>query len=774
MNKKILKTLEFDLVKAQFAPFLASEQGRYELDHLAILFDKDKIQKQFDELLEFNQVVAENGPITILRTKDVTEILKRLQLQASLFGPEFLAIKRLISAGTRIKQYFANAVNVEFPNLEESLEKIIENKELTRLLSVFDEAGVLMDSASKKLSELRTAIKQDESAIDKIMQDMLSRHASDLTENLITIRNERKVLPVSAGNKSKIPGVVHDISSSGQTLFIEPNAAVTRNNSLNQKKIEEKNEVARIYTELSEKLLDYVPELQQTSWLIGKFDLIKAKSEFMKKYAATIPELSTDGEIHVYQAAHPLIEQRKVVRNDILFANDLNTIVITGPNTGGKTITMKTLGLLTLMAQSTLPITAAENSKIAIFEEIFADIGDEQSIEQSLSTFSSHMTHLIEILEQADHKSLVLLDELGAGTDPKEGAALAKAILEELGQHHIKTLATSHYPELKAYGLETDGVENASMEFDVEKLRPTYRLLLGIPGRSNAIEISKRLGLSESIIETAKSEMNETETDVNGLIERLEVQAHEQEEATAEIKRLKTDSEKIHSQLTRDQKSFERERDKMIESAREKAAEIAGKAREEAQSILKNLNDKMQLKPHEVIAGMAELDKLVPDLSKNRVLKKAKASRGLKAGAEVLVTSFGQRGKLIRLEKDGRWQVAIGTITAKVDEGDLEVLDTVEKPSAKNKNISRKVSSNVKAQLDLRGTRYEEANLEIDNYIDQALLANLSSVTIVHGIGTGVIRNLVKQKLQANKHVKSFEYAPVNAGGSGATIAILK
>ncbi|MBB5888131.1 endonuclease MutS2 [Lactovum miscens] len=774
MNNKILKTLEFDLVKAKLEPFLATEQGKNELRNLQIFTNADKIQEEFSQLAEFEEVISQNGPLNILHTKDISEILKRLQLQASLSGPEFLRIKRVISTLGRIKQYFKEATNIEFPSLGLLLDKIFENNELVHLLSIFDDSGALLDTASSKLYELRTEIRQEQSAIDKIMQDMLNHHAADLTENLITIRNDRKVLPVSAGNKSKIPGVVHDISSSGATLFIEPNAAVTRNNNLNQKRIEEKNEVSRIFMELSDKLITFLPDLKQASWVIGKFDLIKAKSEFMRRNEAIIPSLAHDHDIQIYQARHPLIEANKVVRNDILFSNDLNSIVITGPNTGGKTITIKTLGILTLMAQSGLPVTAGVGTKIALFDEIFADIGDEQSIEQSLSTFSSHMLHIIEILTKANKNSLVLFDELGAGTDPKEGAALATAILEELRSRKIKTLSTTHYPELKAYGLETEGVQNASMEFDIENMRPTYRLRLGVPGRSNAIEISRRLGLSESVIEAAKVELNDNETDINGMIERLESQVHSQEEATAEIKRLKLDSEKINKQLISEQRALEREKDKLIDSARTEAAEIAGKAREEAQAILKQLNEKMQLKPHEVIAGMAELDKLIPDLSKNRVLKKAKASRGLIVGAEVLVTSFGQHGRIIRLEKDGRWQVLIGSITAIVDESDLEILQTVEKPSTKLKNISRRVSTNIKAQLDLRGTRYEEASLEIDNYIDQALLTNLSTITIVHGIGTGVIRELVKKKLQANKHVKSFEYAPMNAGGSGATIAQLK
>ncbi|MDR2977625.1 MAG: endonuclease MutS2 [Streptococcaceae bacterium] len=775
MNKKILDILEFDQVKAKFAPFLATAQGQAELSNLSISSDPVKIHNWLDELSEFAALVSENENPQLLHTQDLTEVLKRLELNATLSGPEFLAIKKILSATTRLRQYFETIQNINFPVLAETTDKLSDLSALTKLLSVFDEAGVLMDNASPALSDLRRGMKRDQEQIRMIMQDLLSKRSADLTENLITIRNERPVLPVRADSKSKIHGVVHDISSSGQTLYIEPSAAVERNNALNQKRIEEKNEIARIYAELSEKLVIFVPEIRQSAWVLGRIDLIHAKNEFLKRHHATIPEISVNKKIELFSAIHPLLDEKTAVQNDILFSENLNTIVITGPNTGGKTITIKTVGLLTLMAQAGLPITAAAGSSIAIFSEVYADIGDEQSIEQSLSTFSSHMTNLVQILRSANSDSLVLLDELGAGTDPKEGAALAQAILEELRRRKVKTLATTHYPELKGYGLETNAVSNASMEFDIERMEPTYRLRLGVPGRSNAVEISSRLGLAENVVQAAKELLDDGNSqDINALIERLEAQVLAEENKLIKISRLEQENDRLNAELTQEKKDFDREKARLKAVAESEAAEIASKARAEAQVILKQLNDKMQLKPHEVIEAMANLDKLMPDLSKNRVLKKAKADRGLREGAEVLVTSFGQHGRLMKLEKDGRWQVAIGSVTAKVDEADLEVLITAEKPKAKSKSFSRQVSSNIKSQLDLRGTRYEEAAMELDNYIDQALLANLGQITIVHGIGTGVIRDLVQKKLAKNKHIKSFAYAPMNAGGSGATIAVLK
>lgn len=775
MNEKILKILEFDKMKTLFAPFLVTAQGVYELTKLRPSKDPIKIQREFDQLSDFLAVTQENGELHLLKTSELTEILKRLELDASLLGSEFLIIKKFVSSVIQVQQYFDNAENVSFPTLHQLTDKLANFSKLSTLLSIFDdETGILLDTASDKLYGLRQSIKRNEIQVRKILQALLSKHTSELTETLITIRNDRQVLPVRADSKSKIQGVVHDISSSGQTLYVEPSAAVVHNNAIGQARLEEKNEITRIYITLSKKLHTYIRDLRQSAWALGCIDFIKAKQIYLTRQEATIPKISTDKTIKLLAARHPLIDAQKIVANDIIFDNKANTIVITGPNTGGKTITLKTVGLLTLMAQAGLPIPTARGSQVTIFDEVFADIGDEQSIEESLSTFSSHMISIVEILRCADSHSLVLFDELGAGTDPKEGAALAIAILEALRNRKVKTLATTHYPELKAYGVETENVTNASMIFDIDNMRPTYKFQLGIPGRSSAFEISRRLGLPNEVIDVASGLLSDDEHDVNALIERLEEQAHELNDRLIHTKQLEEKNIKLENSLQRDTAALARERARAIEVAKQEAITITTKAREEAQTILHQLNDKMKLKPHEVIDAMAQLDALIPDLSQNKVLKHAKAQRGLQVGAEIMVKSYGQRGKLVKLENDGKWTVAMGTITTKLAEEEFEVLKSALEPKTKSKHITRSVRSNIKSQLDLRGTRYEEAALEIDNYIDQALLSNLNQITIVHGIGTGVIRDLVQQKLSKNKHVKSFFYAPMNAGGSGATIAVLK
>ena len=466
------------------------------------------------------------------------------------------------------------------------------------------------------------------------------------------------------------------------------------------------------------------------------------------------------------------------------FDEDLTVIVITGPNTGGKTVMLKTLGLAQLMAQSGLPILADKGSRVAIFQEIFADIGDEQSIEQSLSTFSSHMTHIVEILNTADSNSLVLVDELGAGTDPQEGASLAMAILEHLRLSQIKTMATTHYPELKAYGIETQHVENASMEFDTATLRPTYRFMQGVPGRSNAFEIARRLGLNEIIVKEAEN-LTDTDSDVNRIIEQLEAQTVETQKRLEHIKDVEQENLKFNRAVKKLYNEFSHEYDKELEKAQKEIQEMVDTALAESDSILKNLHDKSQLKPHEVIDAKGKLKKLAAqvDLSKNKVLRKAKkekAARAPRVGDDIIVTAYGQRGTLTSQAKNGIWEAQVGLIKMSLKADEFTLVRTqaeAQQPKKKQINVVKKAkktsSDGPRARLDLRGKRYEEAMQELDAFIDQALLNNMSQVEIIHGIGTGVIRDAVTKYLRRHRHVKNFEYAPQSAGGSGCTIATL-
>ena len=778
MNKKILDILEFDQIKAQIARSLSTSQGQNEMAHLSPISDKARIQKWFDELSEFGTIVQENGPVPLSNTADLTEILRRIELDASLASQEFAKIKKVLRLANETRHFFEQAVNVSFPVLGQTIDKFVDVAYLLGLLQVIDSAGALSDTASDKLHTLRQNIKKGDAEVKKILAEILSKSQSSLTESIITIRQGRPVLAVRSDSKNKVPGIVHDMSASGQTFYIEPNRVVQLNNDIAQKKIEEKNEVARILRELAEAIKPHIDDIRQNTWLIGQIDLINAKYRYQVAQKATVPLISDHKAIKLYAARHPLIDPKVVVANDLFFDQTLETIVITGPNTGGKTITLKTLGVVQLMAQSGLPILADLGSQVGIFTEIFADIGDEQSIAQSLSTFSSHMTNIVSILGQVDAKSLVLFDELGAGTDPKEGAALAISILDFLKSKHVKTLATTHYPELKAYGVESDGVENASMAFDLDNFRPTYRLVQGVPGRSNALEISRRLGLPTQILAEAAGFLTEDEHDVNVMIASLEQKNQEMLESAKQIKVLEKDNELLHHDLSRALETFNRDREKELNKAREEAQDIVKVAVEEADNILKNLQEKSLLKPHEIIDAKHQLGELAPeivDLSKNKILKKAKAKRGLKPGVEVLVLSYNQRGNLVRLVKDGRWEVQMGLITTKLSEDEFEPIEpeeTVKK--TKTKAVKKTVTSNIKAQLDLRGVRYEEAQKMLDDYMDQALLANLHQITIVHGIGTGVIRDMVREYLQRSRHVKSYTYAPQNAGGSGASIVTLK
>ncbi|MCJ1993614.1 endonuclease MutS2 [Lactococcus piscium] len=778
MNNKILVTLEFDQIKAQVSQSLSTSQGQAEMQDLAPITDRDRIQKWFAELVEFGYIIQENGPVPLANTADLTEILRRIELDASLASQEFAKIKKVLRLVNETRRFFENAVNVSFPVLSQTLDKFVDVGYLLGLLQIIDSAGALADTASSHLFSLRQTIKKSDSDVKKILAEILSKSQDHLTENIITIRQGRPVLAVRSDGKNKIPGVVHDMSASGQTFYIEPNRVVTLNNDIAQKRIEEKNEVARILRELAEAIKPHIPDMRQNTWLIGQIDLINAKYRYQLANKATIPTISDHKAIKLYDARHPLIDPKTVIANDLFFDQTLETIVITGPNTGGKTITLKTLGVAQLMAQSGLPILAGHGSQVGIFTEIFADIGDEQSIAQSLSTFSSHMTNIVKILGQVDHKSLVLFDELGAGTDPKEGAALAISILDFLKARHAKTLATTHYPELKAYGVETEGVENASMAFDLDNFKPTYRLVQGVPGRSNALEISRRLGLDSSILTEAAGFLTEDEHDVNVMIASLEKKNQDLTISVTNIRTLEKENKLLHQDLSKSVETFKRDREKALNEARQEAQDIVKVAIDEADTILKHLQDKSLLKPHEIIEAKHQLGELAPelvDLSKNKVLKKAKAKRGLKPGVEVLVLSYNQRGNLIRLAKDGRWEVQMGLITTKLSEDEFDPIESEEiTKKVKTKAVKKTVTSHIQAQLDLRGTRFEEAQKQLDDYLDQALLANLHQITVVHGIGTGVIREMVREYLQRSRHVKSYTYAPQNAGGSGATIVTLK
>ena len=777
MNHKILETLEFDKIKELFSPYLLTELGELELKQLQPNSKKESIAAAFLEMSDMRQIFVQHPHFSLGAIQGIRGLTKRLELDSDLNIEEFLALKRVLAVTHELVSFYGDLENIQLERLDRLFNNLVEFPSIQGSLQAINDGGFLESFASEELSRIRRKIQENEVQVRDILQEILKTKGDMLADQVVASRNGRNVLPVKNTYRNRIAGVVHDISASGSTVYIEPRAVVNLNEEIASSRADERYEIQRILQAMSDMIRPHAAEIANNAWIIGHLDLVRAKVRFMQETGAVVPDLSEKQDIQLLSVRHPLIEN--AVANDLHFGPDLTEIVITGPNTGGKTIMLKTLGLAQIMAQSGLPILADKGSRVGIFSQIFADIGDEQSIEQSLSTFSSHMTNIVSILEQVDSESLVLLDELGAGTDPQEGAALAIAILEDLRLRQIKTMATTHYPELKAYGIETDWVENASMEFDTDSLRPTYRFMQGVPGRSNAFEIARRLGLSEVIVGHAQ-EQTDTDSDVNRIIERLEEQTLESRKRLDNIREVEQENLKFNRALKKLYNEFNREKETELNKARLEAQEIVDMALSESESILKNLHAKSSLKPHEIIEAKAQLKKLAPetvDLSKNKVLKQAKKNRAPKVGDDILVTSYGQRGTLVKQLKDGRWEAQVGLIKMTLEEQEFNLLKAEKEQQPKRKQVNVVKRTNTKgprARLDLRGKRYEEAMEELDAFIDQALLNNMAQVDIIHGIGTGVIREGVTKYLRRNKQVKSFGYAPQNAGGSGATIVVFK
>ena len=789
MNKRIYETLEFSSVKQMVAQYLQTAQGEEELGNLIPSTDETVINSWLNETADGLKVQRLRGGIPIPKIENIRPQMKRIEIGADLNGSELAQIARVLSTTGQVKKFIADLADseIEFLRLYDWNDQLETMPELTRRLqSAIDEDGYVTDEASPELKIIRNNIRRSERTIREQLDGILrGNNARYLSDTIITMRNDRYVIPVKQEYRGVFGGVVHDQSSSGQTLFIEPKQIVESNNRLRQHQINERQEIERILAELSAELVPYQEEILHNAFVLGKFDLMNAKARFAKELKAVVPTISSENHVFFKQARHPLINQDIVVANDIMIGKDFQAVVITGPNTGGKTITLKTLGLLQLMGQSGLPIPAAEDSQMGIFHEIFADIGDEQSIEQSLSTFSSHMTNIVSILAKVDKDSLVLFDELGAGTDPQEGAALAIAILDALGAKSAYVMATTHYPELKVYGYNRSNTINASMEFDVDTLSPTYRLLIGVPGRSNAFEISKRLGLDAQVIAAAKQIMDGESQDLNEMIADLENRRKMTETEYLEVRHYVDEATKLQQELKEVYSYFFEEREKELAKAKKQANEIVDEAKEEAEVIISDLRKKQlaagqgAVKEHELIDARSKLDNLHQTednhLKKNKVLQKAKQAKKLKAGDEVLVASYGQRGILIKKMSDHNWQVQLGILKMTLPESELQSVAPVKEPVQRVVSTVRSDnSSHVATQLDLRGKRYEEALNEVDQYLDAAILAGYPQVTIVHGKGTGALRQGITDYLKNHRSVKSFEFAPPNQGGNGATVVKFK
>lgn len=785
MNAKILTTLEYDKIRAALRAQVVTANGTQRVLEMNPQTDPAMVQRSLDETADGASIQRLQGGIPVPTLADIHPALKRVDIGAVLNGKELESLARVLKT-VRTVDGFLNDLQerLDLRVVYDLQKQLTDLPELARrLTTAIDEDGNITDEASPKLHGIRQQIHGLEANIRSRMDQYThGNSAKYLSDSIITIRDDRYVIPVKAEYRKEFGGVVHDQSATGQTLFIEPQAIVDMNNRLREAQLAETAEVERILAELSEAVAPYISQLSANANVLGHFDFINAKAKYAKSIKATEPLVSPTNAVDILQARHPLLDQRQVVPNDIAIGADYQAIVVTGPNTGGKTITLKTLGLLQLMAQSGLFIPAAEGSKIAVFDNIFADIGDEQSIEQNLSTFSGHMKNTVDILKRVDSGSLVLFDELGAGTDPQEGAALAIAILDRVGEIGADVVATTHYPELKLYGYDTPKTINASMEFDSATLQPTYRLLIGVPGRSNAFDISKRLGLDTAIIDRAKLLMTDDSHDLNNMISDLENQRKAAETEYKATRQQLEAAQKLHDDLKKAYDTLAAQRDQQLDRAKDRANALVDQAQQKADKIIKNLRQ-MQLdqpgsiKENKLIAAKTELKALHQEkkVPQNKVLRREKAKHEFHEGDTVKVLSYGQTGTLLRKVDAKHWDVQIGIIRMQIATNDLQRAqsDKKEEPKRRVTTVSGGLSG-PSTTLDLRGERYDDAMADLDRYIDAALLAGYEQVTIIHGLGTGAIRNGVTAYLKRNRQVKKFGFAPQNAGGSGATIVQFK
>ena len=780
--KQAIQILEFNKIKQTVDSLCACSLGQKRVEYLSPSIDEKQVEYSLNQSDEALKIILALGEAPLGGVTDITEAIKRAKISAMLSAQELLGISRLLYAVSQLKTFSErlNEIKVDAPIFSSQVNSLVSLNSLqTAINDCIDETGYILDSASSELRNIRRSIQSTEARIKEKLNHVVSERRNKLTDGIVTIRNERYVVPVRAEAKNTFGGTVHDQSSSGNTYFIEPKEVVDLNNKLQEYHVEERREIERILRALTEEVKKFVDALAVNVEVLGEIDFMFAKGKYARLINGTRPKMNTKGIIRLVAARHPLIDQKVVVPNDIELGDEYTTIVITGPNTGGKTVTLKTVGLLTLMAQAVLLIPAHETSQLAIFDHVFADIGDEQSIEQSLSTFSSHMTNIVRIMERLTVNSLILFDELGAGTDPKEGASLAISILDYVKVRGARTIATSHYPELKAYAYENDDVINASVEFNIETLSPTYRLLVGVPGRSNAFEISKRLGLKEAILTTARAYVETERTEMTDLITKLEDRGLELDHEIQLLQKQNQEVEEMRLDYERKIAKFEAERERVLEEIKKEAFENIRQAKEEAEQIVADLRQAkkmadLSIKDHELTEKLTSLKKSEAKQAE-QFKRKARNKAPLKAGDEVMVLSLNRQGELIEKTKNGDWMVQLGMMKVNIKEEDLEYLrqSVKKKDSGKGKMIHKR-NTNVGIQLDLRGERYEDAMLRLDKYMDEVLLAGYQTVTIIHGHGTGALRQGVHKYLKKNKHVASFRFGGAGEGGTGATVVELK
>lgn len=795
MNQKVLRTLEYYKIIEKLTDYAASEPGKKLCRELIPSSDFHEIVQSQTETADAVTRVRQKGNLSFSGVSDIRDSLKRLEIGSSLSIHELLSISALLTCAARAKNYGRHPES-ELPDdsLDEMFRTLdpltIINNEITRCILSEDEVA---DDASPGLKSVRRQMRITNDRVHTQLNSILNSSRTMLQDAVITMRDGRYCLPVKSEYKGQFQGMVHDQSATGSTLFIEPMAVIKLNNELRELEIREQKEIEMVLASLSLGLAPYTEPLATDFTILSKLDFIFARAALARHYNCTMPKFNRHGYIHIKDGRHPLLDPKKVVPINVYLGRDFDLLIVTGPNTGGKTVSLKTVGLFTLMGQSGLQIPAFDGSELSVFDEVFADIGDEQSIEQSLSTFSAHMTNIVSILSQADSRSLCLFDELGAGTDPTEGAALAIAILSFLHNMKCRTMATTHYSELKVYALTTAGVENACCEFDVETLRPTYRLLIGIPGKSNAFAISKKLGLPDYIIDDAKTHLESNDEAFEDLLANLESSRVTIEKEREEIVQYKAEITRLKKNLEQKEERLDERKEKLIHNANEEAQRILREAKETADQTIRQINKLAQSSGvgKELEAERARLREKLDKVDKNLSIKNEKgpkktiSPKKIKIGDGVKVLTMNLKGTVSSLPNaKGDLYVQMGILRSLVNIKDLELLDepSVSGPgldSLKQNNtgsgkIKMSKSFAISPEINLIGMTVDEAIPALDKYLDDAYLAHLPSVRVVHGRGTGALKAGVHRHLKKLKYVREFRLGDFGEGDTGVTIVTFK
>ena len=791
MNQKTLTKLEYDKIAALLEEEASSFRGRQLCRRSKPLTDIDKINTLQEQTAAAFTRIVRKGRISFGDAVPIEESMKRLEIGGALSISDLLPISRLLPNTPRVKSYGRHDTQEDSADCLDAYFDCLEPltplaNEIERCIVSEDE---ISDDASPGLKRIRRSISTINDRVHSTLTGLVNGSLrSYLQDAIITMRGDRYCLPVKAEYRGQVQGLIHDQSSTGSTLFIEPMAVVKLNNDLKELYAQEQEEIQAILAALSEEAAQYVDEIRTDYRTMTDLDFIFARGALALSMNASRPILNTEGRIRIRDGRHPLLDPKKVVPITVTLGEDFSLLIITGPNTGGKTVSLKTVGLFTLMGQAGLHIPAGDRSELAVFDQVYADIGDEQSIEQSLSTFSSHMTNIVSFLRKVDSRSLVLFDELGAGTDPTEGAALAIAILSHLHKQGIRTMATTHYSELKVYALSTPGVENACCEFDVESLRPTYRLLIGIPGKSNAFAISGKLGLPEYIIEDARKHLSEQDISFEDLLTDLEASKKTIEKEREEIAAYRREAEALKQQAAKRQEKLDEQRDRIIREANEKANAILREAKEVADETIRNFHKfgKENISAAEMEKERERLRKKIKDTSsassiKPQKPKKAHKPADFKLGESVKVLSMNLTGTVAsRPDSRGNVTVQMGILRSQVNISDLEIIEEPSPYAPKKLNrtskgrIGMSKSMSVSPEINLLGRTVDEAVAELDKYLDDALLSHLDTVRVVHGKGTGALRKGIHEYLRRQKHVRSYHLAEFGEGDAGVTIVELK